>query len=123
MTRPASEPRPQNPTAVVAFVRTQGSIRFDISSVPADFVAWRRELRQEAKKLDIRLSVMRQVGSVWVLNPDYEPSQDVMRAAMEVLGSVLTDQTVDFDDAVQRQRRSRMRLVQDDAGADGSDGK
>ena len=109
--RPVREPTPFDPRAVVDFVRARGSVAFPSASLPPDFLDWRRNLRRAAKQIDMRISVLQRADVVWVLNPDYEPSDAEMAAIMDVVGSLVEPETVDFETALHRQHRNRLRVV------------
>jgi hypothetical protein len=114
LSRPAGKPNPFDQRAVIDFIRQRGSVAFYVGSVPSDFVEWRRGLRQAAKRADLRLSVLRRGNTIWVLDPDYEPSNDEMRAIAEVVGSMVGGELVTLDQALHDQRRSRVRLIESD---------
>jgi len=59
----------------------------------------------------MRISVLQRADVVWVLNPDYEPSDAEMAAIMDVVGSLVEPETVDFETALHRQHRNRLRVV------------
>lgn len=119
-------PRPSvsDTIGIAEFIRLRGSVDYPLEAVPGDFVIWRRKIRQEAKGLRIRVSVIRSGDIVVVHNPDHEPSQDELRATMEVMGFLTSDLlgpsdrapvNLTFDDALHAQRRARLRVVQDAA--------
>jgi hypothetical protein len=61
--------------------------------------------------------VRREGKTVWVINPDYEPTPDVLRATVEVIGSLVDEgEPLDFPTALRQQQRKRMGLVQGGPG-------
>ena len=117
-------PRPpvSDTIGIVEFVRLRGSVDYPLEAVPSNFVLWRRKIRDEAKRLDIRVSVIRSGDVVLVHNPDHEPSQDELRATMAVMGSLTADllaqsdeppTALTFDEALHREQRARLRIVSD----------
>lgn len=107
---------------IAEFIRVRGSVDYPLEAVPGDFVLWRRKIRQEVKRLGIRVSVVRSGDIVLILNPDHEPSHDELRATMSVMGSLASDllgpsdqspANLTFDDALRREQRARLRVVKD----------
>lgn len=117
-------PRPpvSDTIGIAEFVQSRGSVDYPLEAVPGDFVLWRRKIRDEAKRLDIQVSVIRSGDIVLVHNPDHEPSQDELRATMAVMGSLASDllaasdqppAALTFDEALHREQRARLRVVSD----------
>lgn len=122
-------PRPSvsDTVRIAEFIRLRGSVDYPLEAVPGDFTVWRRKIRQEAKRLRVRVSVLR-CGDVVVLhNPDYEPSTEELRATMDVMASLSSDllgpldqapSDLTFDEALHARRRARLRIVSDPDGRD-----
>lgn len=96
---------------IVDAARRDGSVHFPLVSVPGDFVAWRRRLRQCARANGLSISVIRVSGIVVIENRDWEPSEAEGSAVTDVLDGVLTGTPVSYVDALHRRRREQLRLV------------
>jgi hypothetical protein len=81
--------------------------------VPGEFVSWRRSLRQAAKAIDLRISVIRASGLVVVVYPDHEESEDERHAMADVIDAVYRGEKLTHEDAVRRRGRQRLTAVND----------
>jgi hypothetical protein len=96
---------------IVDAARRDGSVHFPVESVPGEFVAWRRRVRQRARGDGLSISVIRAGGLVVVENREWEPSEAEGSAVADVIQGVLTGDRVTYDDALHRRRRERLRLT------------
>lgn len=99
---------------IVDAARRDGSVHFALASVPGDFVAWRRQVRQRACAEGVSISVIRASGLVAVVSRDWESTEAEDAAVADVLDAVLTGQPISYDEALHRRRRGRLRLVDRD---------
>jgi hypothetical protein len=99
--------------AVLDVVRRAGSVHYRKSEMPGDFLAWRRRVRQQARAEELSISVIRTADFVVVENRDWQPSGDDDLAVADVIEGVLTGNPIQFDEALQRRRRQRLRTVAD----------
>ena len=96
---------------IVDAARRDGSVHFPVESVPGEFVAWRRRVRQRARGDGLSISVIRAGGFVVVENREWERSEAEGSAVADVIQGVLTGDRVTYDDALHRRRRERLRLT------------
>lgn len=108
-----------NTILIVDYVRRRGVIHYPVESVRADFSDWRLAIRMEARRIGLRISIVRAGGLVMVYDLDYEPSFDEQKAALRLIGTIFeapADAKVpNFDESVALRRRARLRIVKDDA--------
>ncbi|WAX58546.1 hypothetical protein M6B22_07215 [Jatrophihabitans cynanchi] len=96
---------------IVDAARRDGSVHFPVESVPGDFVAWRRRVRQRARADALSISVIRAGGLVVVENREWESSDAEDSAVADVIAGVVTGDRVTYDEALYRRRRERLRLT------------
>jgi hypothetical protein len=102
--------------AIVDAVRTTGALHYSRSSVPTEFVAWRRRLRQAAQVAGLSIRVVRTTDYVVVESRDYEISEDEEGATADVIGGFMVGHRVTYDDALYARRRQRMSVVRPTVG-------
>jgi uncharacterized protein with von Willebrand factor type A (vWA) domain len=107
-----------NPAGIVEHVRKRGSLAYPLEALPHDFANWRLQLRRHARAAGMRISVIRGSDHVFVLDPDHEPTPETLRAVVEAIASAVIDdpaEQIDYDQALEKQRRQRLRIVPDEA--------
>jgi len=102
--------------AIVDAVRTTGSVHYPKSSVPTEFVAWRRRVRQAARATGLSISVTRTAGFVVIENRDYEISDDEELATADAFQGFMAGPRVTYEGALHACRGQRMSLVQPHVG-------
>jgi hypothetical protein len=109
-------PRPhvRDRAAILDALRRDGAVYWPISELPADYEAWRRDLRRAARAKDLRISVRRVKWHFWVEHVDHEVTDDERDAAADVMGALLQGGQLSFEDAVKARARRRLLLIRGD---------
>jgi hypothetical protein len=66
----APQPEIRDTVGIVDFVRQHGVVCYPVDAIAADFTAWRRRIRWEARRVRTRVSVRRTNDIVTISNPD-----------------------------------------------------
>jgi hypothetical protein len=106
--------------AIIDALRRHGSVHYPRTAVPAEFVVWRRRLRQVARGADMRISVTRGIDYVLIENCDFEVSEEDSLALTDVIEAHILGGDLTFGDAVQARRRRRLRLAPPLGAANGA---
>lgn len=109
-----TSPDPQDVAAVIARVRSDGSVMWSSGAMPGDFLAWRRRVRSAARQAGLRISVRRLNEIVFVEHLDHVVTDDQHSALTKVVGAQIEGQQITWHEALHQAGRDRIRAVPDE---------
>ena len=109
-------PDPLDTAGVIDALRKHGSTLWPAEAIPVEFTDWRRRTRAAARAANLRISVRRVSGMVFVEHLDHIVTEDQINAFGNIIAAHADGATLTWDQARRQAARQRLKPVpRDDA--------
>ena len=105
------QPDPLDTAGVIDALRRHGSTLWPAQAIPVEFTDWRRRIRAAARTANLRISVRRVSGMVFVEHLDHIVTDDQINAFRNIIAAHANGATLTWDQAFRQAARQRLKPV------------